>query len=203
MKLLDKLFKDNPNSQIQASREYWDMFKRITYKSVIPNWTRVEKNSVASEDGVYVFQCVGDNHDIYEAHELKAGESLHIPFTGEHQHGDGWWPVVVPMSYKVIPCYNPNNLDWKKPSRQPQLGDDMSLFNDGGFVVIALKVNGKKQYYDQENCPYIDIEYCFDDNKTNRYKDGLRVMSLRYVWNLEIPADAQDSFAVLGFYTMT
>lgn len=201
MKLLDKLFKDNPNSQIQASREYWDMFKRITYKSVIPNWTRVEKNSVAPEDGVYVFQCVGDNHDIYEAHEFKAGESLHLPFTGKHQHGDGWWPVVVPISYKVIPRYNPNNPDWKKPSRQPQVGEDMRLFNDGGFVIIAMKVNDQIQYYDQENCPF--IEYYFDDTEKIRNTDGTGVLFLRCVWNLEIPAYAQDSFAVLGFYTMT
>lgn len=174
-------------------KKYWDEFKRIAKdREIEAGWSKVEKDSVAQKDGVYVFKCIGDNHDIWEAHELKKGESLHYFFIGDHQHSDGWWPIVVPTDYLVIPSFREGIPEWKRPIRQPKIGESMRFFNNGGFVIIALKINGKIKYYDQMNCPYMDYK--------SQFING--AVFFDPIWDIHVPEDMQEDFTLLGFYTI-
>lgn len=65
-------------------------------------WIKIEEDSIAPKDGVYLFLCKGDNHLIYEVHELMRGTSLMWNFQDERLHTDGW-ATVKPIYYYYIP----------------------------------------------------------------------------------------------------
>lgn len=205
MGIFSKIFKRSKNvsgsvsEAIKTDKDYWDMFSRIRRDfGRRPGWIDVEKHSCAPKDGLYVFRCAGDNHDIWEPYELKEGESLHKYFMEPHIHGDGWWPIVAPMDYLSIPPYSDNNPDWMKVQRQPIIGESIEEFNDGGFIIVAIKISGRIIYYDQENCPYIRREPAIlHDVKT---KEGLTVLFFKLYWDVDIPEDCYDEFSLLGFY---
>ena len=193
MALFDTLYKNSGVGSFTSTKEYWDMFNRIAKdREIEPGWSKVEKDSVAEGDGVYVFRCMGDNHDIWEAYEYKKGDSLHFYFTGEHQHSDGWFPTVVPIDYLMIPSFGEAIPGWQKPVRQPKFGESMRLFNDGGFVIIALKIGNTIKYYDQAFCPYMKYNFIYND-KTAYFEP---------LWDIDFPNDGQDTVCLLGFYTI-
>lgn len=65
-------------------------------------WVKIVEGSVAQKDGIYLFLCKGDNHLIYEVHELMRGTSLMWNFQDERLHKDGWH-IVKPIYYYYIP----------------------------------------------------------------------------------------------------
>lgn len=189
--------RDNASAESGTDKKYWDMFSRVKNIDVQnPGWTKVKKKSVAPEDGLFVFRCLGDNHDIWESYELKKGDSLHLYFSGSHIHDDGWWPVVVPMEYMKIPAYNDDNPDWVKPQGQPALGENMNQFNDGGFIIVAIKCSGQIKYFDQENCPYIKVEHVMRETVVSGKAE--KVLTRILLWDVE----CTDDFKLLGFYKM-
>lgn len=65
-------------------------------------WVKIEENSIAPKDGIYLFLCKGDNHLFYEVHELIKGTSLMWNFQDERLHKD-FWTIAKPIYYYYIP----------------------------------------------------------------------------------------------------
>lgn len=65
-------------------------------------WVKIEGNPIVPANGIYVFLCSGDNHLLYEVHELYQGFALLNNFQENNTHGDGWF-VVKPLYYYYIP----------------------------------------------------------------------------------------------------
>ncbi len=65
-------------------------------------WVKIEDSFEAPASGVYLFLCRGDNHLLYEVHELLEGADILYNFTEEKEHGDGWF-TVKPLYYYYIP----------------------------------------------------------------------------------------------------
>lgn len=65
-------------------------------------WVKIEDHPIVPANGIYVFICRGDNHLIYEIHELYKGCNLLFNFQGENEHGDGWF-TVKPLYYYYVP----------------------------------------------------------------------------------------------------
>lgn len=78
----------------------------LPYEPVIINagaWVKVEAGQKAPKTGIYLFLCAGDNHLLYEIHELIQGISdLLDPFQGDMLHFDAW-TTVKPLYYYYIP----------------------------------------------------------------------------------------------------
>lgn len=69
-------------------------------------WVKIEDDSITiSADGIYVFLCRGDNHLLYEIHELYRGSPILSNFQGAKLHFDGWFSVK-PLYYYYIPFNN-------------------------------------------------------------------------------------------------
>lgn len=66
-------------------------------------WKKVEVDTIAPCNGVYVFWCRGDNHMILEVYPLLEGERLWDYFEGENEHLNGWH-IVKPEMYYFVPA---------------------------------------------------------------------------------------------------
>lgn len=64
------------------------------------SWVKIEdENVIAPKSGLYLFNCLGDNHTFMELHELIEGEKL-FKYYQDH-HFDGW-AVVKPIEYHFV-----------------------------------------------------------------------------------------------------
>ena len=63
-------------------------------------WNKIEDEHVlVSMSGLYLFNCHGDNHTSYEAHELEKGDKLCKHYLDHHPDG---WAVVKPLGYHYV-----------------------------------------------------------------------------------------------------
>lgn len=67
-------------------------------------WVKIEENTIAPENGIYLFICRGDNHLLYEVHELLRGTELLWHFQEERTHWNGCF-IVKPIYFYYIPFY--------------------------------------------------------------------------------------------------
>ena len=65
-------------------------------------WVDISSTSSAPISGIYLIECLGDNHTFYEVYELMEGELIISRFTDENVHFNGW-SVVKPVRYFFIP----------------------------------------------------------------------------------------------------
>lgn len=78
--------------------------KQIPYSEVCisEKWVDISSTSSAPISGLYLIECLGDNHTFYEVCELMKGELIISRFTNEKVHLSGW-SVVKPKRYFFIP----------------------------------------------------------------------------------------------------
>lgn len=99
-------------------RKYKNMYTwAIEHKDELPldstvinagEWIRVEENSTAPKDGIYLFICTGDNHLLYERYTVLRGTKLVEFFQNDNTHSDSW-RTVKPLYYYYIP-FNPKAI---------------------------------------------------------------------------------------------
>lgn len=68
----------------------------------------------------------------------------------------------------------------------------MRLFNNGGFVIVALKIAGEIRYYDQENCLYMNYQVICSG----------KTVYIEPIWDVDISEDEKGTITLLGFYTI-
>lgn len=108
------------NSDIKSTNEdFSEPFKTyvefINYMSEL-EWIKIgNEEEIASQSGLYLFCCRGDNHHFYGYYELKKGEKICKYYLDHHLDG---WAVVVPESYHIVDNverdYLMKNLNWMK-----------------------------------------------------------------------------------------
>lgn len=92
----------------RAERLYTWAIKHIEELPIEPvvinagEWVKVEENQKVPQTGIYLFLCRGDNHLLYEVHELYKGMEILASFQGDRVHTDGWFSVK-PICYYYIP----------------------------------------------------------------------------------------------------
>lgn len=63
-------------------------------------WSKIENDEmVAPANGLYLFNCRGDNHTFIEAHEIEKGENLCKHYRDHHSDG---WATVKPLEYYLV-----------------------------------------------------------------------------------------------------
>jgi len=182
-KILAKFLSEDILIKRKLQKQYWHFFiNRDNTDSGI--WARVEKNSFASKDGLYIFKCIGDDNYNYELHELKAGDSLHLPFTGNNIHGNDSYPIV-PISYYVIPTIE--GQGWIRFEEDaPSVDDSLHSFGINKFSILAIKDGRHIVYHKASNA-----------SKYIRYspflEDMVHVQYYEYIWS-------NPDAVLIGFY---
>ena len=69
-------------------------------------WVKIEGCQKAPKTGIYLFICAGDNHLLYEMHELRRGMDIKYCYQDNRSHIDGC-ALVKPLYYYYIPYNNP------------------------------------------------------------------------------------------------
>ncbi len=65
-------------------------------------WHNINKETTVPISGLYLIECSGDNHILYETHEYRVNTLFWEYFTGESEHMNGWH-AVKPLRYLYIP----------------------------------------------------------------------------------------------------
>ena len=134
-------------------------------QSIIKYWTNIiNKDSIATVDGIYVFATLNDNHLAYELHRLNKDERIFKYFEGEHEHADS-----IPIAFHHINPFDPNSLSpgWKSFERNKD-------YNIGSCIAVSQNTTDKEApcIYDElidSGFRYFvyDFKYscpiCFDD----------------------------------------
>ena len=58
---------------------------------------QISKDATASIDGLYLIECLGDNHTFQELYKYKKGERIWKYFEGEYERINGCGSVVSPQ----------------------------------------------------------------------------------------------------------
>lgn len=118
---------------------------RLTFKierivSIKPLWIHItNKDEMAPQDGLYIFECWGDNHLELEMYRMSKGKIFCKCFSDEFEHMSGW-VSVEPRAYHYIGFY-PNGIGWKTLAVKPK-----NEVNDKYEVVAYQKGTENIQY---------------------------------------------------------
>ena len=79
---------------------------QVLYKESIDvlasQWHNIDKETVAPISGLYLIECSGDNHIVYEIHEYMVNTLFSEYFTEGSAHMNGWH-TVKPLRYLFVP----------------------------------------------------------------------------------------------------
>lgn len=78
----------------------------------------ISKESIAQKDGLYLFECRGDNHMFGELYKYRKGERIWRYFENENKRFDGW-ALVTPRSYEYI---SESDIKWQTGLTAPVWG---------------------------------------------------------------------------------
>lgn len=96
---------------------------------------QISKDATASIDGLYLIECLGDNHTFQELYKYKKGERIWKYFECEHEHPNGL-SVVKPID--IISIILEDDTGWKQVETAP--------FH-GLYIVAYAFQNDAESYY--------------------------------------------------------
>lgn len=79
--------------------KYEDSIEKLTFQ-----WHDISEETVVPVSGLYLIQCYGDNHILYELHECLVNTLFCSYFSDTSIHFNGW-NIVKPIAYYYIPSY--------------------------------------------------------------------------------------------------
>lgn len=170
--------KSQTKGLVLAYSEQWkkELCFKIDRIQEVYSWTKLhEQEDVASENGIYVFACMGDNLLVYEMYQLQKDDNLWKYFIGEFSHADGWNPVI-PVAYYFIPFYKLDSCcgSWSVPPNDTNIARHVCIFSykrsgvtEYGFISHDDKYpNQLKLLYD--NNYWSERESYFDNVEMGR-----------------------------------
>ena len=104
-------------------------------QSINKYWTNIiNKDSIATEDGIYVFATLNDNQLIHELHRLNKDERICKYFEGEHEHADS-----IPVAFHRINPFDPKSISpgWKAFERNKD-------YNIGSYIAVTQNTTGQE-----------------------------------------------------------
>lgn len=127
---------DNPKVFAELAENVKDQIREILEYSFNKDANGlISKDVIASIDGLYLIECLGDNHTFCELYKYRKGERLWKYFEYEHEHPNGL-SVVKPIN--IISIILEDDTGWKQ-------GETAPLY--GLYIVTYAFQNDVESYY--------------------------------------------------------
>ncbi|GEM_PF-1161629 len=98
---------------------------------------QISKDATASIDGLYLIECLGDNHTFQELYKYKKGERIWKYFEGEYERINGCGSVVSPLN--ILNIVLETDAEWKQ--------EEIAHAYGGLYIVAYAFQNDVESYY--------------------------------------------------------
>lgn len=98
---------------------------------------QISKDATASIDGLYLIECLGDNHTFQELYKYKKGERIWKYFEGEYERINGCGSVVSPLN--ILNIVLETDAEWKQ--------EEIAHAYGGLYIVAYAFQNDAESYY--------------------------------------------------------
>lgn len=113
-------YTNNPKVYAKLAENAKDQIRAVLENSFNKDANgHISKDATASIDGLYLIECLGDNHTFYELYKYRRGEKLWKYFEGEYEHTNGCL-VVKPINITYIVLET--DTEWKQRKIAPLYG---------------------------------------------------------------------------------